>query len=62
VQRSFARTISVAAALDRHHVAHAALTAVYVATGVILALGHEHAHAICALVAAVIYATLMRGD
>jgi hypothetical protein len=45
---------------DRHHLAHAALAAVYATSAVILTLEGAVAHAICALAAALIYAVLCR--
>jgi hypothetical protein len=50
----------LAAMLDRHNLAHTALTAVYIATALILTIEGTYAHAICALAAAVIYAFLSR--
>jgi hypothetical protein len=45
---------------DRHTLCHAALTAVYTATGIILVSEGAFAHATCEFAAAIIYCVLIR--
>lgn len=47
--------------MDRHRLAHAAHAAVHGALALILALEGATAHAVCVLLAALIYAALCRG-